>query len=394
MSCYRKSKFAFDAFRNFSSKFFPKNLIQDSRSSISHCGHSSTAGKSPNSYGFQSASPIIQKFGRQVVENRSLYNPFLGGSKRFYYVDRYRIQHFKPRGPRRWFQNPRTVLIVVIAGSGVFVTVYYGNLETIPYTKRRHFVLLSRAMERRLGESQFEQMKAAFKGKILPALHPESVRVRLIAKDIIEALQRGLKQENVWSDLGYASEAVIGTPEGSGHETLMALRDSGAEKVEGKWYREDEILDDNWVEDSRKKGQEQGSQANTSHLDGLNWEVLVVNEPVVNAFCLPGGKIVVFTGLLEHFRSDEEIATIIGHEVCYTFLFHIYKIKLFIGNDLSMDVLQYIRLGVIGLESFNKVLWCYLDIVSLNFNFFFPIDISIRIFVLEHASFHFAHYLC
>jgi predicted Zn-dependent protease len=41
----------------------------------------------------------------------------------------------------------------------------------------------------------------------------------------------------------------------------------------------------------------------------------VVNEPVVNAFCLPGGKIVVFTGLLEHFRSDAEIATIIGHEV-------------------------------------------------------------------------------
>jgi predicted Zn-dependent protease len=56
-------------------------------------------------------------------------------------------------------------------------------------------------------------------------------------------------------------------------------------------------------------------KADASHLDGLNWEILVVNEPVVNAFCLPGGKIVVFTGLLEHFRTDAEIATIIGHEV-------------------------------------------------------------------------------
>ncbi|ONI25151.1 hypothetical protein PRUPE_2G284400 [Prunus persica] len=34
-----------------------------------------------------------------------------------------------------------------------------------------------------------------------------------------------------------------------------------------------------------------------------------------NAFCLPGRKIVVFTELLKHFRSDAEIATIIGHEV-------------------------------------------------------------------------------
>lgn len=40
-----------------------------------------------------------------------------------------------------------------------------------------------------------------------------------------------------------------------------------------------------------------------------------MNEPVVNAFCLPGGKIVVFTGLLEHFKTDAKIATIIGHEV-------------------------------------------------------------------------------
>ena len=41
----------------------------------------------------------------------------------------------------------------------------------------------------------------------------------------------------------------------------------------------------------------------------------MVNDHLVNAVCLPGGKIVVFTGLLEHFRNVEEIATIIGHEV-------------------------------------------------------------------------------
>ena len=43
----------------------------------------------------------------------------------------------------------------------------------------------------------------------------------------------------------------------------------------------------------------------------------MVNKPDLNAFCLPGGKIVGFTGLFDHFKRDAEIATIIGHEVLY-----------------------------------------------------------------------------
>lgn len=87
-------------------------------------------------------------------------------------------------------------------------------------------------------------------------------------------------------------------------------------EVEGRgWSKEDEVLDDKWVHESRKvKG---GAQPATGHLEGLNWEVVVVRDGNVNAFCLPGGKIVVFTGLLDHFRSDSEIATVIGHEVIF-----------------------------------------------------------------------------
>jgi hypothetical protein len=43
--------------------------------------------------------------------------------------------------------------------------------------------------------------------------------------------------------------------------------------------------------------------------------VIVVNKDILNAFCLPGGKIVVFTGLIKHFPNDAEIATVLGHEV-------------------------------------------------------------------------------
>ncbi|PNY08826.1 mitochondrial metalloendopeptidase OMA1 [Trifolium pratense] len=195
-------------------------------------------------------------------------------------------------------------------------------METVPYTKRTHVILISNKLERMIGESEFEKIKVAFNGKLLPAMHPESVRVTMIANDIVNALKRGLSQENenVWSDLGYASGNTMMSEE-HGRETLNALTENEG-NVEGNWHQEDLVLDDKWVQKSRKKGEKRGSKPYTLHLDQFNWEILVVNEPVVNAFCLPGGKIVVFTGLLEHFRSDAEIATIIGHEVAHAVARH------------------------------------------------------------------------
>uniref|UniRef100_A0A6N2MJQ8 RNA helicase n=1 Tax=Salix viminalis TaxID=40686 RepID=A0A6N2MJQ8_SALVM len=307
-----KAKLALDALTSYTSKIVTRPIVEKSAFSRIHQDGSLSSSSNPVKLsGFSKSCNFYQKFG-------------------------YRVQHFKPRGPKRWFRNPRTVLIVVLVGSGAFITVYFGNLENVPYTKRKHFVLLSKTMERKMGETQFEQMKAAFKGKILPALHPESVRTRLIAQDIIDALQRGLKREQVWSDMGYASQESDMAHEASAHETLKALSER-EEKIEGKWYKEDEILDDNWVQQCRKK--EKGLKADASHLDGLNWEILVVNEPVVNAFCLPGGKIVVYTGLLEQFKTDAEIATIIGHEVGHAVARHAAE---GITKNLWVAILQLI----------------------------------------------------
>nr|XP_010917499.1 LOW QUALITY PROTEIN: uncharacterized protein LOC105042099 [Elaeis guineensis] len=265
----------------------------------------------------------------------------------YYYVDNRPLQHFRRRGGPRWYQNPRAVLLVAIVGGGAAITVYYGNLETVPYTKRTHFILLSPSLERQLGESQFEQLKAALRGKILPALHPDSVRVRLIAKEIIDALQRGLRHdERRWSDMEYASEfpaaAVFATPERS-RDTLLALsRDE--EKIEEKWSRKDEILDDKWIHQSRKEGE--ARRTAVKHLEGLNWEILVVRDSTVNAFCLPGGKIVVFTGLLDHFRTDAEIATVIGHEVGHCVARHVAEM---ISKNLWFTLLQLILLQFLAM---------------------------------------------
>lgn len=250
---------------------------------------------------------------------RSPHKAGFTGGRRSYYVDRYQVQHFRRRGAHRWFENPRTVLLVVVVGTTGVLTIYYGNLETVPYTKRTHFVLLSPRVERQLGETQFEQLKAELKERILPPTHPDSIRVRLIAKDIVEALQRGLRQpERTWRDPEYTSGvAMVAEPAQEQWDPSRASGwdEEGGSRGEQRWTGKDEMLDDKWAQQSRKAGKVRGLQPATHHLEGLNWEVVVVRNPITNAMCLPGGKIIVFTGLLDHFRSDAEIATVIGHEV-------------------------------------------------------------------------------
>jgi predicted Zn-dependent protease len=45
--------------------------------------------------------------------------------------------------------------------------------------------------------------------------------------------------------------------------------------------------------------------AAAASLDGTQWEFKVIDSPTVNAACLPGGKVVVFRGLLDLFKHDE-----------------------------------------------------------------------------------------
>ncbi|KAK6936362.1 hypothetical protein RJ641_033392 [Dillenia turbinata] len=128
-------------------------------------------------------------------------------------------------------------------------------------------------------------MKKGFKAKILPLFHPESIRVRLIAKDIIDALKRGLQKEQRWSDLEYASESSSAHPD-RGFETYAALTGESEDKIEGtdSWRKEEELLHDSWVKESMKSSA-RGAAPAMQHLEGLNWEFLVVNKPIVNAFC-------------------------------------------------------------------------------------------------------------
>lgn len=52
-------------------------------------------------------------------------------------------------------------------------------------------------------------------------------------------------------------------------------------------------------------------------LPSAKWEFAVFESPDVNAFALPGGKVGVYTGLLRLAESDDELATVIGHEIAH-----------------------------------------------------------------------------
>jgi metalloendopeptidase OMA1, mitochondrial len=49
----------------------------------------------------------------------------------------------------------------------------------------------------------------------------------------------------------------------------------------------------------------------------FDWQVSLIHSPEVNAFCLPGGKIVVYTGILPVTQNQAALATVLGHEMAH-----------------------------------------------------------------------------
>jgi predicted Zn-dependent protease len=55
---------------------------------------------------------------------------------------------------------------------------------------------------------------------------------------------------------------------------------------------------------------------------GFEWDVSVIDSPQVNAFCLPGGKMAVYTGLVPVAQNADAMAAVMGHEISHALLRH------------------------------------------------------------------------
>lgn len=64
------------------------------------------------------------------------------------------------------------------------------------------------------------------------------------------------------------------------------------------------------------------SQGAESRIEGFNWEFNLVQGKEVNAWCMPGGKVVFYEGILPVCKTDAGIAVVMGHEIAHAIARH------------------------------------------------------------------------
>lgn len=67
---------------------------------------------------------------------------------------------------------------------------------------------------------------------------------------------------------------------------------------------------------------QQGNQTVLKDLETYKWEFNLVNNKEVNAWCMPGGKVVVYTGLLPITQNEAALAVVLGHEITHAVANH------------------------------------------------------------------------
>jgi predicted Zn-dependent protease len=125
--------------------------------------------------------------------------------------------------------------------------------------RRKQRLALNPAQEYALGKRAYQQVLQENRDHLLPQNSPEVRRVRTIASKVVQAVG------------------------------IEPLQDEINLKVQG--YK-------------------------------FEWEVNVIDSKQVNAFCLPGGKIIVYTGILPIAQSDDQLATVISHEIAHALAHH------------------------------------------------------------------------
>lgn len=83
------------------------------------------------------------------------------------------------------------------------------------------------------------------------------------------------------------------------------------------------------------------NRGESSLLEGYKWEFNTVDSKEINAWCMPGGKVVVYSGLLPVTQNEAALAIVLGHEIAHSVARH--------GNE-RMSQAMVRQLGGMALE--------------------------------------------
>jgi predicted Zn-dependent protease len=89
------------------------------------------------------------------------------------------------------------------------------------------------------------------------------------------------------------------------------------------------------------------SQGQESLLEGYKWEFNTIDSKEINAWCMPGGKVVVYTGLLPVTKNEAALAIVMGHEIAHSVAKH--------GNErMSQALVQQMGGMALGIALSQK----------------------------------------
>ena len=94
--------------------------------------------------------------------------------------------------------------------------------------------------------------------------------------------------------------------------------------------------------------------AKISHRPNLNYEIKVMDSPVINAFAVPGGYVYITRGIMAYLNNEAELAGVMGHEIGHVAARHsaaqmskaqVAQIGLGVTSMISEEIAQYAGLA-------------------------------------------------
>ncbi|MDA3961302.1 MAG: M48 family metallopeptidase [Planctomycetota bacterium] len=153
--------------------------------------------------------------------------------------------------------------------------------------------------------------------------------------------------------------AACATVEGTGRQQVI-LTSAGMENAQGaSAYRE--------VLSQEKPSNDAAMQAVVERVGrrlaavapdrGFEWEFTLLESDQVNAWCLPGGKVAIYTGILPYCENEAGLAAVMGHEIAHAIARHggerMSQGILVAGTGVALDVYMRER----GVEPTDRAMW-------------------------------------